>query len=402
MKKLLCLILVLILFVGCTQKAENLAANYQSRISEITGTPSERFNLTQFEFGVEILKDNFKKENILISPLSIKLAMAMVYNGADSETQKQMESVLGLSPEELNTELNKYLSVLPSKENATLHIANSIWLKDEEGFLVKDEFLQTNADYYNAGVFKEPFDSQTVKKINGWVNDNTHKMIEKIIDRIDDPLTVMYLINALAFEAKWAEPYEKPDVRDGTFTALSGKEQTVKMMSSTEYTYLEDEHATGFIKRYEGGNYAFATLLPKGDIESYINYLNGENLLNIFENKSSETVICKMPKFSLDYSVTLNDSLISMGMPDAFNSNKADFSKISDTPLYINRVLHKTHITVDELGTKAGAVTAVEVNCGSAMMDKPKEVILDRPFVYMIIDTTTNLPIFIGALTEVK
>ena len=402
MKKILALLLVTILFIGCTPKAEDLTKNYKSRIEKVTGTPSEVFKATQMEFGVEILKQSYKNENILVSPLSIELALAMVFNGADNETKTQMESVFGLSPEDLNVELNKYVSNLPSNKSASLHIANSIWLKDEKDFTVKEDFLQTNADYYDSGVFKEPFDGETVKKINSWVDDNTHGMIEKIIDRIDDPLTVMYLINALAFEAKWIEPYEKTDVSDGTFTTISGEKQTVKMMASTEYTYLEDENATGFIKRYEGGNYAFATLLPKGDIESYVNLLSGENLINVFENKTGEKVICKMPKFNVDYGVTLNDILISMGMPDAFDVDKADFSKISDAPLYINRVLHKTHITVDELGTKAGAVTAVEKNCGSAMIDKPKEVILDRPFVYMIIDTTTNLPIFMGVLTEIK
>lgn len=173
------------------------------------------------------------------------------------------------------------------------------------------------------------------------------------------------------------------------------------MMSSTETTYLENDDMTGFIKHYKGNNFSFVAMLPKDDIESFISSLDGEKIQEILENKRTNTVYCKMPKFSYDYGVELNDILISMGMPDAFDREKADFSKLSDFPQYISQVLHKTHITVDELGTKAGAVTAI-TNCGSAMPNDPKEVVLDRPFFYMITDTATNLPIFMGVLTEVK
>ena len=399
MKKLLSLVLVLILFVACTPKPQDLTENFQQKIGKITGTPSEILKLTQMEFGAEILKQSYKNDNTLISPLSIKLALAMIFNGADNETKSQMTSALGLSPEELNTELKKYVDSLPSGEKAKLHIANSLWLKSDN-FSVKDEFLQTNVDYFNSDVFKESFDSKTVKKVNAWVKENTKNMIDKIIDRFDDPDIVMFLMSALAFEAEWADIYDKRDVTDGTFTAYSNEKQKVKMMSSTENIYLEDDFSTGFIKKYAGGNYAFVALLPKEDIDTLVASLNGENLTKLLNNKMTNTVHCKMPKFSYDFSITLNDILISMGMSDAFNKDKADFSKISETPLYISAGLHKTHITVDELGTKAGAVTAI-ANCGSAMPTDPKEVVLDRPFLYMIIDTQTNLPIFMGVLTEI-
>ena len=399
MKKLLCLLLVTVLFVGCTPQAKNLAKNYQQKIENISGTPSEILVKTQFEFGAEILKQSFKNDNVLISPLSIKLALAMVFNGADNETKSQMASVLGLSPEELNVELYKYVSTLKN-DKTTLHIANSLWLKNDNNFIVKDEFLQTNVNYYNAGVFKENFDSKTAKKINGWVKENTKGMIDEIIDAID-PETVMYLINALAFEAEWLDVYEKSEVDDGTFTALSQEKQKVKMMSSTENTYIENDDMTGFIKHYKGNGFAFVAMLPKDDIESFISSLDGEKIQDFLENKRTNTVYCKMPKFKYDYDIKLNDILISMGMPDAFDIEKADFSGISQKPQYIGQVLHKTHITVDELGTKAGAVTAI-ANCGSAMPTDPKKVVLDRPFAYMIIDTTTNLPIFMGTVTEIR
>lgn len=212
MKKLLSLLFIAIFLVGCSPQGENLAENYQQKILNITGAPSEIFQKTQLEFGAEILKQSFKNDNTLVSPLSIKLALAMVFNGADNETENQISSVLGMSSEELNVELYKYVSALKDEKN-TLHIANSLWIKNDNAFTVKDEFLQTNVNYYNAGIFKENFDKRTVKKINNWVEENTKGMIDEIIDAIE-PDTVMYLINALAFEAEWADVYDERDVKE--------------------------------------------------------------------------------------------------------------------------------------------------------------------------------------------
>ncbi len=399
MKKLLSLLLIAIVFCGCVPKANDLTKGYERQVSIPISQPTEVFNATQTDFAVNLIKQNFKNNNVLISPLSVKIALAMTLNGAENETKKQMENLLGMTCQELNEDILKYTSSLTSTKKAKFHIANSIWLRDYD-FTVKDEFLQATVNYYGAGVFKESFDNSTVKKINGWVKENTDGMIKEIIDGIEKD-TVMYLINALAFDAEWLNVYEKSDVREGQFTSISKEKQKAEMMSSTEYSYLEDDFATGFIKGYHG-NYAFVALLPKGDIESYIASLNGNAIENILKTKESTTVRCKLPKFSLDYDVLLNDSLINMGMSDAFSKDNADFSKMSDYELYIDSVIHKTHITVDEKGTKAGAVTSIEMKNASMPIDKPKEVILDRPFVYMIIDTTNNLPLFMGVLTEIK
>ena len=399
MKKLLSLLLTAIVFCGCVPKANDLTKGYERQVSIPISQPAEVFNATQTDFAVNLIKQNFKKNNVLISPLSVKIALAMTLNGAENETKKQMENLLGMTCQELNEDILKYTSSLTSTKKAKFHIANSIWLRDYD-FTVKDEFLQATVNYYGAGIFKEPFDNSTVKKINVWVKENTDGMIKEIIHGIEKD-TIMYLINALAFDAEWLNIYEESDVRDGQFTSINKEKQKAEMMSSTEYSYLEDDFATGFIKGYHG-NYAFVALLPKGDIESYIDSLNGNAIENILKTKENTAVHCKLPKFSLDYDVLLNDSLINMGMSDAFSKDNADFSKMSDYELYIDSVIHKTHITVDEKGTKAGAVTAVVMKNASMPMDKPKEVILDRPFVYMIIDTTNNLPLFMGVLTEIK
>ena len=225
-------------------------------------------------------------------------------------------------------------------------------------------------------------------------------MIKKIIDEIGDD-TVMYLINALIFEAEWASKYDETEVNDAVFHGLGG-DQTVSMMYSDEFGYINDGSAEGFIKNYAGGKYSFAALLPNAgtDIYDYIGSLTGEKLIAALNGRQDESVSAGLPKFSYDYEIMLNDALKAMGMPLAFDPYGADFKKMSDSQLFISKVIHKTFIEVGEQGTRAGAVTAVAMDCEGAIMIE-HSVILDRPFVYMIVDNATNLPIFIGAVTDI-
>ena len=204
------------------------------------------------------------------------------------------------------------------------------------------------------------------------------------------------------------KPYNEYSVQeDRTFTKEDGTKQKATLMYSEESTYLEDEKATGFIKYYKDKKYAFAGLLPKEGVTvaEYVAWLNEERLQELFAGAKKTVVNAALPKFETEYDILLNDVLISMGMPDAFCSS-ADFSKMATSErgdIFINRVLHKTFISVDELGTKAGAVTAVEMTDESAMI--PAEyynVFLDRPFVYMLIDCETNQPFFIGTMMDVE
>ena len=214
------------------------------------------------DFAIRLFKQtNENGKNTLISPLSVLCALAMTANGAEGETREQMEAVLGMSVEELNLYLYSYINSLPQGEKYKLSVANSIWFTDDDRFTVNQDFLQTNADYYGADIYKTPFDKQTLKDINNWVKNETDNMIPKVLEDIPDA-AIMYLINALAFEAEWTEIYEKNQVRDKTFTKEDGTKQDVELMYSTEGKYLEDENATGFIKYYKERKYAFVALLP--------------------------------------------------------------------------------------------------------------------------------------------
>ena len=201
--------------------------------------------------------------------------------------------------------------------------------------------------------------------------------------------------------------YLETSLEKTTFTKEDGTVQDVELMHSSEYQYIEDELATGFIKPYKGGDYAFVALLPREGVSvaDYVASLTGEHLLEMLRNPVDTKVFAAIPKFESEYSTDMAEVLKDMGMADAFDVNKADFSRMGSCEagnLYIGRVLHKTAITVAERGTKAGAATVVEMLCGSAFTPDPKEVTLNRPFVYMFMDCRQNIPFFIGTMMDME
>jgi len=393
---------------GCvvTVKADDLMKDISP--NSVNGKAADdKFIAIMAGFSVELFKQSVaEKDNSLVSPLSVMLALAMTANGADNGTLAQMEKLLGgdIPLADLNEYLYDYVKNLPSGDKSKLNIANSIWFRDDENRLkVESGFLQTNADYYNASAYKSAFDDQAVKDINGWVKSHTDNMIDKIIDKIS-PETVMYLINAVVFDAEWANVYDKNDINKGSFTDINGEIKEVDFMYSEERRYLDDGRATGFIKSYAGNKYSFVAFLPNEDITvgDYIKSLTGTGFINAVKTAENITVETYTPKFEYEYEIQMNDALKILGMPDAFDEKKADFKKMATSSrgnIYIGEVLHKTYISVDELGTKAGAVTKVEMNDESAIDPGYVKIVrLDRPFVYAIIDNATNLPVFIGTV----
>ena len=358
------------------------------------------------DFAVRLFQTTWEEgKNSLISPLSVMLALSMTANGAKGETLAQMEALLGgdIPIGELNEYLHAYVGSLPSSEKAKLTLANSIWFKDS-GFTVEEDFLQRNADYYGAAAYKSAFDEKTLRDINSWVKENTDGVIDKIVDQMD-PYAVMYLVNTVLFDAEWQNIYRKHEVRDGTFTAIDGAKRTVSMMCSNESLYLDDGKATGFLKPYKNG-YSFAALLPNEGValDDYIASLTGEGFLTTVKNAKEGPVEAAMPKFSYDYGIEMSDALKALGMTVPLDAELAVSSGLghsSDGNIYISRVLHKAYIAVDEKGTKAGAATAIEAPAAGVWEDR-RRVILDRPFVYAIIDNAAGLPIFIGAVTDIQ
>lgn len=413
MKKLIALLLVLSMTLSLT------ACSQVSANDLMKGVPAKAVDVlpdmdagaaAAADFGVRLFQTSMEKgKNTLISPLSVLYALAMTTNGADGETLAQMEQVLGMDVDNLNSYMLAYLDLLPEAKDYKMSLANSIWFKDDPNFLVEQSFLQTNADYYGAGAYKAAFDEGTRNDINNWVKEHTDGMIPEILDEIPDE-AIMYLVNALAFDAKWADEYEEHQIREGRFTMEDGTRQDVDMMHSEEYTYLEDDMATGFIKYYKDRRYAFVAMLPNEGVtvSQYVDSLTGEHLRDLLNNPQDLTVFASIPKFETEYDIEMSEVLQEMGMTDAFDLRVADFSRlgtynVDGMNICINRVLHKTFISVTEQGTRAGAATAVEMVAeGAAEIIEYKEVVLDRPFVYMLIDCETNLPFFIGSMMNVN
>ena len=413
MKKLIALMLVLAFSLGltaCSQvSANDLMKDVPAKAVDVL-PDMDAGAAAAADFGVRLFKTSMEEgKNTLISPLSVLYALAMTANGADGETLAQMEKVLGMNVDNLNSYMLAYLDLLPESKDYKMSLANSIWFKDDPDFIVEQSFLQTNADYYGAGAYKVAFDEGTRNDINNWVKEHTDGMIPEIIDEIPDE-AIMYLVNALAFDAKWADEYEEHQIREGRFTMDDGTRQDVDMMHSEEYTYLEDDLATGFIKYYKDRRYAFVAMLPNEGVtvSQYVDSLTGEHLRELLNNPQDFTVFASIPKFETEYGIEMSEVLQEMGMTDAFDWQVADFSRlgtynVEGMNICINRVLHKTFISVTEQGTRAGAATAVEMVAEGAMeIEEFKEVVLDRPFVYMLIDCETNLPFFIGSMMNVN
>lgn len=216
---------------------------------------------------------------------------------------------------------------------------------------------------------------------------------------------MMYLINTLEFDSKWKDKYEKESINDDLFNNQDGSDSRCRFMSSTENYYLDDGKAIGFIKPYYNDHYRFIALLPNEGItiSEYINQMTGKKFINTLNNAVETPVFTAMPEFHYEYSLSLTEALITLGIKDA-TSMKADFSKLSKSQgenLYIGNVIQKTYISVSPKGTKAGAITIIQVDT-KGVIEVDKSVILNRPFIYAIIDSKTNIPIFIGVVSDIN
>lgn len=357
------------------------------------------------DFGLRLMDHCVQDgQSILVSPLSVLTALGMTVNGGAGETLTEMESVLGMKRNALNQALSAYWSGLPESEKTTLRAANSLWVTDREDFTVNPDFLQTCTDFYDADIFQTAMDDAACREINRWVEAQTDGMIPELLDRLS-PDAVMVLVNALAFHGLWEEPYEARQIREGVFLTGTGAPVTTELMHSEEAMYLENDVATGVVKPYKGGKYAFVGLLPKENRSpaELIRQLDGQSLQELLSNREDVSVQTIIPKYETTTTLELVDILRAMGMPLAFDETQADFSGLGSIDagnIFLNRVLHKTFLSLTEEGTKAAAATAVEAVGGAAPMEEFREVFLDQPFVYLLVDTETWVPFFMGTMTD--
>lgn len=380
------------------------------KVSEVNALSSASFKMLN-----TVMEKETEGSNVLISPASIQYAFGMAENGAKGTTKKQLEKVIngGIKSSEFNKIMAAYKKRMTGDEYVKWNIANSVWYRNRKDIKVKKTFLKNVKSYYGAQVYRAPFNNSTVKDINSWVNKNTKKMIPKIIDNTDSS-AVMYIINAMAFEGAWAEQFDEKHVLENRdFTNYDGSVSKVTMLQGGESSYFELNGAYGFRKMYSGGQYSFVGIeVPEGTTtQEYVKKLseNGSEFVKALKNMKRAKVTLQLPEFDTDYDVEMSDPLKKLGAVNAFNRDKANlynmFKKDADGNYYFSAVLHKTHIEVDRKGTKAAAVTAIIVNKATSVRTDELEnieITLDHPFVYAIVDNTTNLPVFVGVVNQIK
>lgn len=333
-------------------------------------------------------------ENVLISPLSIELALAMVYNGLDIDGQATLEKYFGQDLSSLNTSNKSRIQELANSDEV-LSLANSIWVKEEYKDNINEAFKKVLSDNYGADV--NTFGTSP-EVMNEWVNDKTNGMIPSIIDELSPELRVV-LLNAIYFRGEWLTEFDGSKVDKADFTLSDGTKVECDMMAGKGDVYMETNEVVAFKKNYDAG-YSFIGILPKDTETFQIENLNIQELLDT--SAYNYTTRIKIPKFNSDYSTSLTKILSGLGISDILRDGAVSSILDTDEILAISDIIHKTAIKVDEKGTEAAGVTGIMVGATSASVAEPevKEVYLDSPFVYAILNDNTKEVVFIGTVNN--
>ena len=337
-----------------------------------------------------------KQENICLSPLSAQFAMAMVASGAEGKTKKEICDAMQLG-DSVNVNSRSLLDDIATKtvwnEHGDVRIANSIWIK--EGFDVKQEFIDTNKEFFDALVESAEFNQKTVKRINDWCNENTNGKIPTILDRLTEN-DRMLLINALYLKAAWSKPFQEGNTTDKMFTTEKGEEIEVPtMMIRNNESYYSDNMVSMVSKRLQGG-YTMLFILPAEGVkcDEAAEYV-AKDFDTFLQKMEVRNVLLSLPKFTTDFGMSLKPILANLGIKRAFGS-KAQFGGISDEALFISDVVQKTYINVNEKGTEAAAVTMAIAGALSMRPPKTEVITFDRPFIYAIIKDNGSHIMFAG------
>jgi serine protease inhibitor len=364
---------------------------------------------TEFAFDLfkELLTEDTSK-NVFISPLSVSIALAMLYNGAEGRTKDAMAKTLNfgnMTLEEINQEYSTLIQSLENVDQAVnLLIGNSVWMKQEFAPLVKPSFTHSVGTSYNSEVFTRDFSSpQTVNEINGWVDRQTEGKIKQIVNSLS-PELVMLLINAIYFKGTWTIQFDKSKTQKQDFFLSDGGNVTVNMMSTSgNFTYYSDDTCQIARLPYGRDKVAMYIFLPREGVslDSFVAGLSQtvhDEYISRLQPLDDLTV--KMPKFQVEYGVKpLNNALSNLGMGIAFDPVQADFSGIASLAsvnLYISYVNHKAVVEVNEEGTEAAAVTVIGIYA-AVVMPKPSFVV-NRPFYYEIRDDRSGSILFMGEM----
>lgn len=385
-------------------QAQDLMEGIQGDRVDTTTDFSKGFLDSTSEFSVEMFKQLANEENAVYSPVPLYLALGLVVNGAEGETKNEIINVLakyGVTADELNFYYKSLIQELTQNNKDTkLTISNSIWY--DHVFNVNKHFLRTNKTYFDSYAYKQDFRApDTPEIINNWVKQVTQGKIDKMVEEIG-PNVVMMLFSSIYFDAKWEKPFSKASTSQGEFNVSDNLKVDADFMYKRDYTEaFENDKEQVVMLPYNDGRFAFMAILPNENINlrEYIKTLNKESIAQRMNSLQTADVTLGLPKFEIEFGKSIKDELKALGIAEAFDKNKANFTGMGSASgnLYLSEVAQKTYIRVDEEGTQAASVVKVEVSDESSgslglFMN------FNRPFVYMIVDTTTNLPIFMGVL----
>jgi len=385
-----------------------------ANIDKASGQSSHEISLAQSsnKFGFNIFKEiinskHGKDKNVFISPLSISMALTMTYNGANGETKEAMAKTLELSDMSIDNVNDSYAGLIELlthlDPDVTFEIANSIWFR--QGYEIEKEFIDINHSCFHAQVRNLNFSAPDAADIiNAWVDDNTSGKIKEIVSKPIDPLMVMFLINAIYFYGDWTYPFKAKDTQDDEFTLLDDAKTSCKMMHKEQsLSYFENSDFQAVNLPYGDKVFSMTVILPKPEIhiDKLTSMLNNDSWENWLSNFTKQNGSLYLPKFKLEYGLSLVDALKAMGMDIAFAPGKADFSGINEKEkLFISEVKHKTFVRVDEKGTEAAAVTSVGMMTTSLPPQPAFVMRVDRPFIFVISENKSQSILFMGKIIE--
>lgn len=340
-------------------------------------------------------------KNVFVSPLSLHMALGMILNGANGQTQQEIQKALKLDAQtltEANQTYQNLLATLPGLDpQVTLGLANSAWYRNI--FQVAPSFQDVLTSTFQATVSPLNFnDPASVGKINSWASDQTKGRIPKVLDRIE-PENVLFLLNALYFKGNWQAKFDPKATQDTPFTLANNQSVTVRMMRADRAIRRAFRSTYGaFELPYGTGQYAMTILLPAAgtSADAVIQSLTATDWSQLQTDLVASKVDFGLPKFTFNYETKLNTVLTAMGMPTAF-TDRADFTKISPSVgLLLSFVKQNTFVAVDEAGTEAAAVTSSGFSTTSIQLP----TLCDRPFVVVIHEKTSGVVLFMGKIAD--
>ncbi len=360
---------------------------------------SSEFSLNLFR---TVIADESSDKNVFLSPLSVSYALGMTYNGAKAETREAMEEVLGfdgMTRDAINENYHSVMDLLVSLDSrVTMEIANSIWYRN--GYTVIPEFVERNETYFDAVVRAMDFSrSDASDIINDWISDKTHGHIDEMIDDDIDPMTLMFLINAIYFKANWRYQFDPDSTLERDFHLSDGTDLTCDfMLQSGEFQAYTDDVCMAVSLTYGRRSYSAMLIRPDYgyDVQDVIDRLDSAYWARLREHSVESEAIISIPKFRFSYGLSLKDALMQMGMGVAFGANANFEDMYSDISVFISDVKHKTFVQVDEEGTKAAGVTVVEMGYESA----PMEYCFNDPFLFVVYEEISGAILFMGRISE--